>query len=69
MAAFWEVTFDRRVEFEKDPATRTDGDVGEGVWHGGGGVRAEAPAGTDVCEEHKGDHCGWGSVGDGASRE
>ena len=35
VAAFWEVTFDRRVEFEKDPATRTDGYVGEGVRRGG----------------------------------
>ena len=64
MAAFWEVTFDPRVEFEKDPATRTDGDVGEGVR--GGRVQAEAPAGTGTFEEHKGDQCGWGRVGDGA---
>lgn len=35
VATFWEGTFERRVEFEKDPATRTDGDVGEGVrWRG-----------------------------------
>lgn len=48
VATFWEGTFERRVEFEKDPATRTDGDVGEGVRGGGGDVRAEAPVGTGL---------------------
>ena len=33
---------------------------------GGGRVQAEAPAGTGTFEEHKGDQCGWGRVGDGA---
>lgn len=48
MAAFWEVTFDRRVEFEKDPATRTDGDVGAGVWHGGA-VSEQRPRRARTC--------------------
>ena len=39
------------------------------VFGAGGGIRAEAAAGTGMREEHKGDQRGWGSVGDGASRE
>ena len=47
MAAFWEVTFDPRVEFEKDPATQTDGDVGEGVR--GGAASKQKPQRARAC--------------------
>ena len=60
MATFWEVTFERRVEFEKDPATQKDGDVGEGVWGGGRQSRGPSGHGLSMFKEHNGGQCVWG---------